>query len=268
MSRRPRTDLATALPLAGAAIVVTRPSGTATSIRRRVRALGGTFIGLPGIAVARTEDAAAARRALRAAQSAALVLFTSPAAVRFAFALLPRLRFHRATVIGAPGPGSVRALRRHGVADAVYPHTRRDSEGLLALPVLHALRGKQVALIGAPGGRDLLGRELRRRGACVTFIAVYVRALPRLDSRHRRALELAPTPLISLISSVDALTNLHAVLPTPLFERLLRNDCVVSSARIADAARRLGCARVHLAASADPADLLARARTVVALHRL
>ena len=268
MNRRDRSDLATAQPLAGASIVVTRPSGTATSMQRRVRKLGGLFVGLPGIAVARAQDVVAARRALRAAQAAAVVVFTSPAAVRFAFTLLPTLRFHRATIVAAPGPGSVRALRRHDVLNAVYPPQRRDSEGLLALPALRRVRGQRVALIGAPGGRDLIARELHRRGARVDLVAVYARTLPRLDARHRSALELAPTPLVSLISSADALTNLHTLLPESLFARLIGNDCVVSSARIAATARQLGCVRVHIAASADPADLLASARTVVALHRL
>jgi uroporphyrinogen-III synthase len=255
-------------PLAGASVVVTRPSGTAAAIRRRIRALGGGVVSLPGSRLCAPTDTALARRQLRAAQSADIVIFTSPAAVRFAFALLPRLRLRRTTQVCAPGSGSARALQRRGVKNAIHPPERRDSEGLLALPVFARVRGRRVALIGAPGGRDLLPRELRARGARVEFVGIYERARPRLSRRHLRALEIAPTPLISLFSSADALTNLHAVLSPPLFAHLAANDCVASSARVAEVAHTLGFTRVHVATSAEPAALLACARTVMALHRL
>ena len=188
--------------------------------------------------------------------------------MRFAFALLPRLRLGRATQVCVPGSGSALALQRRGVKNVSWPPARRDSEGLLALPLFARVRKRRVVLVGAAGGRDLLPRELRARGARVEFIDAYERARPRLDRRHLRALETAPTPLISLFSSADALTNLHAALSPPLFAHLTANDCVVSSARVAEIAHTLGFARVHVAASAEPAALLERACIVMALHRL
>jgi uroporphyrinogen-III synthase len=264
----PKKPARPAGPLAGASVIVTRPSGTAASLRRRIQALGGRAISLPGISLRAAQDGALARKQLRAAQSADIVVFTSPAAVRFAFALVPRLRLRRTTLVCVPGSGSARALRRRGVKNVICPPARRDSEGLLALPLFARLRKRRVALIGAPGGRDLLPHELRARGARVEFVNAYERARPRLDRRHLRALAAAPTPLISLFSSADALTNLHAALSPPLFAHLAANDCVVSSPRIAEVAHTLGFARLHVAASAEPAALLERACIVMALHRL
>ena len=268
MAKRAPIASMPARPLAGASVVVTRPSGTAAALRRRIRALAGVAVSLPGISLCAPADSALARRQLRAAQSADIVIFTSPAAVRFAFALLPRLHLRRSTQVCVPGSGSARALQRRGVGNAVYPPTRRDSEGLLALPQLERLRGRRVALIGAPGGRDLLPRELRARGARVELVGTYQRARPRLNRRHLHALEIAPTPLVALFSSADALTNLHAVLPPPLFAHLAANDCVASSVRVAEVAHTLGFVRVHVAASAEPAALVACACTAIALHRL
>lgn len=268
MDKRVPTASTPPRPLAGASVVLTRPSGTAAALRRRVRALGGVAISLPGFSLRAPADSALARRQLRAARNADSVIFTSPAAVRFAFALVPGLRFPRTTRIFVPGAGSARALRRRGVGNAVCPPIRHDSEGLLALPELGRLRGRRVALIGAPGGRDLLPRELRARGARVEFAGAYERAKPRLTRRHLHALEIAPTPLITVFSSADALTNLHAVLSPPLFAHLAANDCVVSSSRIAEVAHTLGFARVHVAASAEPAALLGCACAAMALHRL
>ncbi|HZX89871.1 MAG TPA: uroporphyrinogen-III synthase [Rudaea sp.] len=255
-------------PLSGASVIVTRPSGTAAALRRRVQALGGNAVGLPGIALRAVPDGARVRKQLRAAERADIVIFTSPAAVRFAFTLLPRMRLRRTTQACVVGSGSARALRRRGVNNVTYPPGRRDSEGLLELPLFARLRHRHVAVVGAPGGRDLLPRELRARGAEVELVNAYERARPRLDRRHLSALETAPTPLISLFSSADALTNLHAMLSPALFAHLVANDCVVSSARIAEIARTLGFSRVHVAASAEPTALLDRACIVMALHRL
>lgn len=268
MARRSTSVEPHAGPLAGASVVVTRPSASAAALRRRVRALGGNAIGLPGIGLHAAADAASARRALRAARSADVVIFLSPAAVRFAWTLAPRLRFSRATWVCAPGAGSARALRRRGIADPQFPTQRQDSEGLLNLPLLARIRRRRIVLVGAPGGRDLLPRELRARGARVMLAEVYRRAPARLDRRHFAALERASAPLISLVSSAEALTNLHACLPPALFARLATGECIVSSARLAEVARTLGIVRVHPAASADPAALLAAACSALARHRL
>ncbi len=268
MTTRPAKKPRPSSPLAGASIIVTRPSGTSASMRRRIQALGGSALSLPGISLRATRNGALVRKQLRAAQSADIVIFTSPAAVRFAFALLPQLRLRRTAQVCVPGSGSARALQRRGVNGVFYPAERHDSEGMLALPMFARLRHRRVALVGAPGGRDLLPRALRARGAHVELVNTYERARPRLDRRHFHALETAPTPLISLYSSADALTNLHAVLSPALFAHLAANDCVVSSARVGEVAHTLGFVRVHVAASAEPAALLDRACIVMALHRL
>ena len=255
-------------PLGGASVVITRAGRAASALRMRVEALGATAIALPGFALRAVADPVAAGRALAAAARADFVVFTSPAAVRFAWALRPELRFARKTVVCAPGPGSARSLRRRGVAAPLFPRDRHDSEGVLALAPFADVRGSRIALIGADGGRDLLARELRARGAIVEPVVVYRRDAPRLLRRHLIALASAATPLITLASSADALRNLRAALPDTLFARLATNDCVVSSARVAATARALGIGRVHIAASADPQALLAEACTVLALHRL
>jgi uroporphyrinogen-III synthase len=255
-------------PLAGACVVVTRVGSAARSMRRSVQARGGCAIGLPGFALHAPADLALARRALGAARGADVVVFTSPIAVQFAWSLLPALRFARRTQVCAIGAGSARALRRHGVTQPIAPDARNDSEGLLDLPQLRRVRGLHIALIGAPGGRDLLLRQLRRRGARVDQVGVYRRMPPRLNRRHLAALERAQAPLIALFSSADALANLHALLPPALFARLLSNECVCASARVAEVARSLRFENVHVAAGATPTTLLDAAGAALARHRL
>lgn len=255
-------------PLAGASVVVTRPSASASPLKRRVVALGGAALALPGVGVRAAEDAAAARSALRDARNADIAIFISPNAVRHAFALLPRLRFARATQVCAVGGATARALARRGVSGAIWPAERQDSEGLLALPLFARISRRRIVVIGAPGGRDVLPKTLRARGAMLQSIHVYQRTAPRWDRRHIGALERAAAPLLTLLSSADVLAHLRGGLPSPLFAKLAAGECIVSSLRLAQAARDAGFARVHVAASAGSHDMLAAAEAALAQHRL
>lgn len=241
--------------LAGRTVVITRPAGTAASMARQVRALGGVPLLLPGLSLRARDDAAAARTELRAALGDELLLFTSPAAVRFAAALLP-LRT-QATLL-AVGQGTARALARHGL-HALAPSQRQDSEGLLALPQLQALQGRPLALVGAPGGRGVLRQQLAVRGARLREVHVYRRVAARLDRRHLEAIEHLPGDARVLLSSTEALRNLRQALPPGLWHRLCAAQAVVSSERLETIAVQAGFDGVRRAASARAADLLAAA---------
>lgn len=239
--------------LHGRTVVITRPAGTASALARRVRALGGVPLLLPGLALRGAADEATARAGLRLALQDELLVFTSPAAVRYAAALLP---LDTAAVVLAVGRGTARALRRHGVAAPLVPRGVQDSEGLLEHPALRDLRGRRVALVGAPGGRGVLREQLVARGARLRELHVYRRVPPRLDRRHHDALSrLRPSARV-LLSSAEALHNLQRLLPPPAWARLCAATAVASSGRLAAAARAAGFTHIMAATSALSADLL------------
>ena len=258
----------TATPsLLGASVIVTRPAGTTASFAKAIRFCHGNPVLLPGLALraAQSEDVATV---LRSAKAADLAIFTSPAAVKYAWRLLPSLRFAQRVCIAAVGAGTARALRARGVNEVVIPQGTQDSSGLLQESALRGVRGKFVAVIGAPGGRDLLVPTLKRRGAKVLRVDVYERTAPRWTRRHFAALEIAPKPWLLLISSAEAMAHLATALPPGLVLALRRAECVVSSARLAGLAIDHGFARVHVARSALAADLLAAAGAALSQHRL
>lgn len=237
---------------AGATVVITRPVGTAASLARRVQALGGVPLLLPGLALRGVVDQQAAQASLHAALADEIMVFTSPAAVRYAAALQP-LRTS-ATVL-AVGQGTARALRRHGVSAPLAPQ-QQDSEGVLQLEPVRQLRGKRVALIGAPGGRGVLRRELAARGAQLREVHVYHRVPPRLDRRHFDALRGLSGSTQILLSSAEALSNLQQGLPSAAWQQLCAAMAVVSSDRLAAAAQAAGFQRIVIASSAFADDLL------------
>lgn len=239
---------------AGWTIAFSRPAGRGAALARRVRALGGVPLMLPGTSLRATGDAHALATAAR------VVVFTSPAAVRHAFALAPGWRAPRGALVLAPGPGTCAALRRRGV-DAQCPGDRHDSEGLLALPALGKLTRGAVLIVGAPGGRDAIAQALRERGVRVAHASVYRRALPRWTRAHHAALAAAdPARLLWLVSSVESVVNVRALAGRG-FTRL--RHAIASSERVAAALREAGVRRVTIARSALPRDLLDCARAAI-----
>lgn len=241
--------------LDGRTVVITRPAGTGSPLARRVRRMGGVPLLLPGLSLRAADDGEVVAIDLRAALSDPLLIFTSPAAVRFAARLVP-LRTG-ATVL-AVGQGTARALARHGV-EAVAPQVRQDSEGLLEQPALAQLKGQRVALVGAPGGRGVLRAELLARGARLREVHVYRRGTPRWQRRQLDAVRHLPADARVLLSSAEALDNLKQGLPADAYAQLIQAVAIASSERLAEAALAAGFKRVAIAASALSDNLLATA---------
>jgi uroporphyrinogen-III synthase len=243
----------TAQPLRGLTVLNTRPVGGSAALTRAARALGARVLLLPGASLRPSPDPVAAAHALERARRAEAVVFVSPAAVRMAFRLRPVWRALRSTRVLAVGPATARDLQRRGVI-ALAPDARYDSEGVLA--ALAARPPATVAVIGAPGGRELIARELRARGSAVSEVHVYRRGPARLDRRHFAALAAARGRLVLLLSSSESLAHLQQSLPPASWRHLRAAGVVASSARVAAAARAAGLRDPQVAHSALTADLL------------
>lgn len=240
------------MPLVHASVLITRPVGQGRTLARQVRAMGGRPVLLPGVSLCAVPEATATD--LRAALQDDLIVFTSPAAVRFAARLAP---LHGCAGMAAVGVGTARMLARHGVTHVVVPRTTQNSEGLLAHAALDDMRGRKVAVIGAPGGRGTLQQALRQRGARVREVHVYRRVPARLDRRHHEAVRELRGDVYILLSSAETLDCLHAALDDDDWQRIVAARAVVSSERMGAAARQAGFGYVKMAGSALSADLLA-----------
>ena len=251
----PRSPTPAEPALDGRTVVITRPAGTGSPLARRVRRMGGVPLLLPGLSLRAADDGESVAVELRAALGDSLLIFTSPAAVRFAARLAP---LRTAATVLAVGQGTARALARHGV-EALAPLARQDSEGLLEQPALDQVKGSRVALIGAPGGRGVLRAELLARGALLREVHVYRRGTPRWQRRQLDAIRQLPADARVLLSSAEALDNLKQGLPAAAFAQLIRAVAIASSERLAEAAHAAGFKRVAVAASALSDNLLAAA---------
>lgn len=243
------------LQLRGWTVLSLRPRGQHDGLRAAAARRGARTLALSPHAV-ETLDDDDTRDALRQALAADIVLFTSPNAVRSAGSLLD-LAPRRTQIVLAIGSGTRGALHRLGV-EAQAP-ARMDSEGLLAMPALVDVSGRNVGLVTGAGGRNKIAPALRRRGATLLRADTYRRVPAALPTRAQATLAAAlaaPSRLLLVLSSGEALQGLVGQLPPRECKRLAGVAVVAASERLVDAARDAGFRRIAVASSARPAALL------------
>jgi uroporphyrinogen-III synthase len=240
--------------LSGCYVISLRPVGGHGAVRRAAAALGARTLALSPWRIVPL-DSDNARGGLERALAAPRVVFTSPAAVAAAAALQP-LRPRAGQAWLAVGAGTARALERAGAGGVESP-PRMDSEGLLALPALQDVRGMDVGLVTAPGGRGVIAATLAARGARVLRANVYQRVPVPPAPRAVAALRALDAPAFLLLSSGEALEHVLASLPAEALAALRRAAVVAASERLAELARGRGLAVAAVAASARPAAMLA-----------
>ncbi len=234
-------------------MVSLRPVGQHRPLLRAIRAAGAAGITLPGLRLKAREDTPT-RVALNAALRCPRVIFTSPSAARCAVRLRT-LHARPRPQCFALGEGTRAALHRAGIADARIP-VEANSESLLAMPEFAAVGGARIGVVTAPGGRGLLARRLRDRGAALMIAEVYAREPARLNRAHIETLLAARERGAVCITSAEALRNVLAALDDRARTRLLECVAIVSSKRLHECAREAGFARVIDAAGPAPRELI------------
>lgn len=191
-------------PLRGAGIVIARAEGRGESLRERIVAAGGDALVFPVISI-------------RALPEPALpeavpdwLIFTSVPAVEHGMSLC-RQRMISSTRVAAIGSATASALRAAGVTVNAVP-ARQESEGLLELDDFHGIDNADCWIVHGRGGRELLAGTLAARGARVTVIDVYERALPETPLEPLLAWWRNGHVSALIVFSRSSLVNLHAML--------------------------------------------------------
>lgn len=248
-------------PLAGRAIVVTRPQRQAATLAALIAARGGRAIVFPTLEIRDIEDSSALSDVIERLDCFDIAIFVSPNAVERGLAAIRERRGLPVTLrCAAVGRGSARALEREGIKDVIAPVAGDDSESLLELPDLREVEGKRVVVFRGAGGRELIRKTLEARGAHVEYAECYRRALPAADSAElTRAWEGAGIAAFVSTSS-EGLRNLCTMLGARGRERLARTPVFVTHPRIAEVGRQLGLQALVVTAASDDEIVAALAR--------
>lgn len=246
-------DTPTGLPtLAGMGVLLTQPRARAEAFARRLAARGARPYIFPGIALAEPTDARGFDACVGRLDTYDMVVFVSPSAVE---AAMPAFRASRpewpgATRIAAVGQGTAGALRAYGIDDVLAPASSSGAAALLALPALRAAPPKRVLIVRGEGGRDDLAQGLAELGSHTDHAECFRRVRPNADSTELLRAWRAGGVDVVVVTSVEILDNLTAMLGQEGAALLRSTPLVTHHARIADAARAKGIA-VAVEADAD-----------------
>ena len=241
------------LALAGRRIVVTRPKEHAAQLAGLLRAEGAEVEVLPTVEIVALPPGAALREWTTGLDDYAFAIFVSRTAVREglrqAGALLGARPWPPGLQWATVGQGTRRELEARGCRPVLAPEGTADSEALLALPALADVRGRRIALFRGEGGRTLIADTLVARGARLTEIPCYRRALPADPGAFAAAWQAGPVDAVT-VSSGEGLANLLALLQQG---GLPRDNLpfFLPHARVAAQAREAGVDRIVVAGTSD-----------------
>lgn len=239
--------------LVGVGVLVTRPAGQSGPLASRIGAEGGTPILFPALEIEGLPEAEIAS-ALGGIAAVDLAVFVSPNAARFALAALARKGGPGfAARYAAVGPGTAAELSRAGVREIISPESGFDSEALLAVLPLDDWAGRRVVIFRGNGGREVLGEELKSRGASVTSVTCYRRARPAGDMRGLHPLWQGGGIQACVATSAEIVANLFAMAGEAARPWLCQTPIFVPHARVAATAFADGARTLFVTGVGDPA---------------
>ncbi len=223
--------------LAGCGVLVTRPAHQASQLAEAIEHAGGTAIRFPVIEISgRDEDVVAYEFA--ALPDPDIVIFVSQNAAMFGGGVCALAQ----AKIGAIGRSTKAALEARGTVVEIAPEDGFTSEQLLQHPLLSEVNDKNITIVRGERGRQLLGDELRRRGATVNYLSAY-----RRQTRCVGDSEVAEIDAIwrqgginyVTVLSVETLENLLRLLSPTSIDMLRNTPLVAPGARVIQTAMRL-----------------------------
>ncbi|MBT8447197.1 MAG: uroporphyrinogen-III synthase [Gammaproteobacteria bacterium] len=225
------------------AVLVTRPEQQAGPVAGRIEAEGGSAILAPMVGIRPLADGAALNRQLEAAAGADIGIFISRNAVAYTLDA-PGMDSSRLRDMSlfAVGLGTARELVDRGFDTVSTPRSVFSTEGLLELPALAAaaVGGHQVTIFRGRGGREELAEALTKRGAEVAYCEVYERFVPDISLVAVLAEAGGVQPDITLVTSIEGLTNLADKITDEGLDALFSTPILVPGNRIAAEAEKLG----------------------------
>ncbi len=244
-------------------VLVTRPASQAEEICPSLEALGCEVIRQPMLSIEAVEETAKIKSQFMDIDLFDVVIAISRNAAEMGLSTMdqywPLGEINISGPLGidwiAIGPVTAEVMTNQGL-DVKMPAGQFDSEGALEMPELQNVEGKKVLIWRGVGGRETLASTLRERGATVVYAELYQRLVPQYnDQQWQQAFTKAPLLLVSSGQGLEAIAAQQ-----PRIAEYVRG-IIAPSSRVAEMAKSLGFKQIHIAASAQDADMLAAVKS-------
>lgn len=222
-------------------VLVLRPRPGADETVEALRQHGIPARALPVLELVPRPETAALRALVQRLDEFDLVVFVSPAAVRFGMQWIDAYwpQYPVRTGWLAVGERTRQELEAWSIRAGV-PEDEETAQGLLDSPQLQVPGPERVLLVRGEGGREVLVEGLTARGIRVEHLVVH--------ERRPLQVELPPADEVAaMVASSGAVVD--ALVATGGL-RLRERPLIVPSGRVADRARAAGFSRVRAAAGA------------------
>ena len=258
------------LPLFGKRIAITRARDQAVVLREALAALGADVIEIPTIEIRPPDSWEPLDAAIGRLEEFNYLLVTSANGVRYFLERLTAsdrdIRALKGLTIGAIGPATAAEFARTGVKVDLLP-TEYVAEGLLAALEGHDLRGKAFLIPRARVARDLVPRELEKRGARVKVVEAYQTVLPEISPEESAQVLTPPLDAITFTSSSTA-TNFAKLVGANRLAETLRCVTIASIGPItSQTLRELGLTVTLEARESTMAGLVEAVRDHFSKHK-
>lgn len=252
----------TTRPLDGVGVLVTRPEGRARELNRAIEDAGGSVVAFPVLEI-ETRDETILHDEQARLPTPDIAIFVSTNAVRFGLEYIPE----SGVQIAAIGPTTRASIEAEGRTVDIYPASGFDSEHLLQEPGLKQVQGKNVRIVRADSGRELLATVLRERGAHVDYLSAYRRLPKRYTDVELQGLErtwrAGGIDLVTVMS-VATFDSLWSLLPDYCRTALPATPLVTPSERVIQtASEKIPGIQAVLAPGPQAGDMVRAIRTAL-----
>lgn len=240
------------------AVLVTRPDERGKQLVEMLQQAGIVALHLPLFTLEAGSELIQLPTKLTQLNAADYVFLVSKSAVDFADKTLKDTGFHWREDLHffTVGHRTAQHFSCQSERNVRYPITMENSEGLLALPEMRNLQGKQILVLRGNGGRDYFREQAELRGASVEYVECYRREPIAYNAEEQTDICKRSGVQTIVATSLDIVQALLDFVPES--EQVWLKSCtlVTVSTRIADVAKKAGWAQVVISPKADNATLL------------
>lgn len=241
------------------AVLITRPDERGKQLVAMLNQSGIVALHLPLFTLEAGDELVQLPAQLNQLNSGDYVLAVSKSAVDFAAETLKATGFHWREDLHffTVGRGTAQHFACQSERNIRYPLESETSEGLLQLPEMQDLQGKQILILRGNGGRAFFREQAESRGAQVSLLECYRREPIVYNNEEQISLCKRAGVDTIVATSLEILQALMDFVPQNEQDWLKSCRLITVSPRIARAAKQGGWQDIRLSPKADNPSLLA-----------
>ncbi|OOS02382.1 uroporphyrinogen-III synthase [Canicola haemoglobinophilus] len=239
------------------AVLITRPGERGKQLVDMLNKTGAMAIHLPLISIVAGQELNQLPNKLQQLNAGDYVFVVSQHAVEYAQRTLSSAGFywradlHYFTV----GQRTAEYFASQTGNSVHYPIEQENSEGLLDLPQMQDLQGKNVLILRGNGGREFVAEQVVLRGAKVEMLECYQRTPVEYNNLEQISLCQRIGVDTIVVTSLEILNYLVALVPNAEASWLLNCRLVTVSQRIAALAKSIGWTHIVVSEKADNSSI-------------